>query len=944
MMPQDAIPMASRARAESYVPSSPQPRHSRANSISSDRPSMSNYGGLLSPPTSINPEPIYIAASAASQIVTHDHDSQSDSWLDQHGIEPSGETALVAPKALKLVNNFLDQILFNFLSFSRSTALASLRPAVSEVLKPKLAKDAIGLADGELQEYLGGGEDEELLAFHNGLEPSGDWDLELVWKRTRLRCMVYSSLGDMEEEDEDHYTELEQLDGPPGSNNRFSNNPGVVSPAVAIFLTSILEFMGEQVLLVAGQAAYHRLRAKYEREEREGTSTHGDIADRVVVEETDMEKVALDRTLGRLWRGWKKRIRSPTPSMSIGRSFSRESLRSRGHSRINSTSNLRVPQVEDVLKKLPTTETSMDEYAASVPLPIHDDDVREIEIPGVAYQSDDEDDEQSEDEDLGRPRPKSLFISRDLKETLTPLSSQSVSPGFLSPNSRKRSNSMPTPATSISLSLWKRSKASQNDIATPEEMGEVQEQKSEEPSHDQQTQEPINDRTGEHEKPSQQNNKETFVGVIASTAAMGAAAVAGITAVAKGGAPETDQTTEEDSDMEDGFIEEPQIMTSSRISIPGGDSRPGSIRSQSVHSLRLVDVSSPRSPTRSRHGSVGSMDQIVTVHPASLSRSASLHSYVAHEVQIPRGTSPISRVATNSPIVRNGSSISSRQARNNSRNSISELEEQYIDPPRSTPATPSAIPERSPLREAMATASIQAASISRRESERSQIQIGTQQLGDRTFALVNPGARSTRETTAIETRNLSNSATGTLSTSVMKSPDSGIPALSPLRKTREGARDTSHEHSSYVKVGSPPRTSSKFPPNQQYADANGRPESPRTARGVAAERSRASPTQEHRDGDVTPKLEIYNKAGRKIHTSSSSTSSGSHKLRPIRTSEDGMPSSGEDKGRSFEELIQSDQTIQYTLTPQTMRELEVSCQLSFAFRTELTSIVSRVAS
>ena len=390
-------------------------------------------------------------------------------------------------------------------------------------------------------------------------------------------------------------------------------------------------------------------------------------------------------------------------------------------------------------------------------------------------------------------------------------------------------------------------------------------------------------------------------------------------------------------------------MTSSRVSIHGPeqitrDSRPGSIRSQSVHSLRLVDVSSPRSPTRSRHGSVGSMDQIVTVHPASLSRSASLHSHVAHEVQIPRGTSPISRVATNSPIVRNGSSMSSRQVRNNSRDSISELEEQYIDPPRSTPVTPSAIPERSPLREAMASASIQAVPNLRRENERSQIPVSTQQFGDRAFALVNPGAKSARETTAMETRNLSNSATGTLSTPVMKTPDSGVPALSPLRETREGTRDTSNEPSSYVKIGSPPRSSSKFPPSQQYANVSGTPESPRTVRGVAGERSRVSPTQEHRDGDVTPKQEIYNKAGRKIHTSSSSTSSGSHKLRPIRTSEDGMPGAGEDKGRSFEQLIQSDQTIQYTLTPQTMRELEVSCQtfLWMYNRANFNSLLSRL--
>jgi hypothetical protein len=896
--------------------------------MSSDRPSTTGYGSLLSPPTSINPEPIFIAASAASQIVTHDHDSQSDSWFDQHGIEPSGETALVAPGALKLVNNFLDQILFNFLSLSRSTSLASLRPAVSEVLKPKLAKDAIALADGELQEYLGGGEDEELLAFHNGLEPSGDWDLELVWKRTRLRCMVYSSLGDMEEEDEDHYTELEQLDGPPGSNNRFSNNPGVVSPAVAIFLTSILEFMGEQVLLVAGQAAYHRLRAKHEREEREGTSTHGDIADRVVVQDTDMEKVALDRTLGRLWRGWKKRIRSPTPSVSIGRSFSRESLQSRGHSRINSTNNQPVPQAEIVSKKLATTETPVHEHAARIPLPIHDDDVREIEVPGMAYQSDDEDDEQSEDEYLGRPRPKSLFIPRDTKESLTPVSSQPVSPGFLSPASRKRSNSLPSLAASTSIMPSKRSNVYQNDVTTRKEMAEHEDKKPQGLTHDEQSQQ-IEDSSEDQEKAitinsNGRSNSGKIAGVIASAAAMGAVAVSGITAVAKGGAPETVQTPEEDSDMEEGFIEEPQIMTSSRVSIHGpqeliiADSKPGSIRSQSVHSLRLVDVSSPRSPTRSRHGSVGSMDQITT-HPTSLSRSGSLHSYVGSQVPIPRGTSPISRVTTNSPIVRNGSSMSSRQVRNNSRDSISELEEQHIDPPRSTPVTPSTIPERSPFRD-MAPAVV---SNLRRENEKSQIPTNTQQAGDRAFALVNPGARSAKETTVIEARNLPNQATASmLSTPVTKTPDSGASALTPLRETRE----VSKELPSHVKVGSPPRTSSKFPPSQQYGNINGTPESPRTVRGITTERSRISPTQDYRDGEVTPKQETYNKAGRKIHTSSSSTSSGSHKLRPIRTSEDGMPSTGEDKGRSFEQLIQSDQTIQYTLTPQTMRELEVGRQ------------------
>jgi hypothetical protein len=83
---------------------------------------------LLSPPKEVTPDPAFIAASAASQIVTNDHDSLADTWFDQHGIEPSGETALVAPPALKLVNRFLDQLLFNFLSISNLRLLELFDP------------------------------------------------------------------------------------------------------------------------------------------------------------------------------------------------------------------------------------------------------------------------------------------------------------------------------------------------------------------------------------------------------------------------------------------------------------------------------------------------------------------------------------------------------------------------------------------------------------------------------------------------------------------------------------------------------------------------------------------------------------------------------------------------------------------------------------------------
>ena len=73
------------------------------------------------------------------------------------------------------------------------------------------------------------------------VEKDRSWDLELVWKRTRLRVMVYMRLGEMEDEDEQRYVKEEQLFH--GSERRFSQSSGLVSWAAAIFLTSVLEYV-----------------------------------------------------------------------------------------------------------------------------------------------------------------------------------------------------------------------------------------------------------------------------------------------------------------------------------------------------------------------------------------------------------------------------------------------------------------------------------------------------------------------------------------------------------------------------------------------------------------------------------------------------------------------------------------------------------------------------
>ena len=350
-----------------------------------DPPLMSPAFSLAAVPP-VYPEPAYIAASAASQIVTSEYREQHPGSDDEISSPLVNEIALVAPASLSLINAFLDRLLFNFLASSRSTSLASLRPAVTEVLKPRLAREAIAGADEELQEFLGGGDDEELLDFHNGQESEEDWDLDMAWKRTRLRCMVYTRLGDMEEEDEDMYIEQERLENPTAP-RRLSREIGIVSPAVAIFLTSILEFIGEQALMIAGEAAYRRYEIRSRNERRRSSVTQ-----RVIVEETDMEKVALNPTLGRLWRSWRKLLRSPRSSIS--RILSRESVSHRGlqgFSTSRSTSRKSSIGAADGFHGPPNLHNrpSLAEILsgpdpASVPLPLTDYDVEEIEIPGYS--------------------------------------------------------------------------------------------------------------------------------------------------------------------------------------------------------------------------------------------------------------------------------------------------------------------------------------------------------------------------------------------------------------------------------------------------------------------------------------------------------------------------------------------------------------------------------
>ncbi|EGC41402.1 conserved hypothetical protein [Histoplasma capsulatum var. duboisii H88] len=403
-------------------------RHGRSVSLTGDTPLQTQ--SMLSPPP-VNPEPQFIAATAAAQIVSTDQ--------NLNGVNPSAGTigASVTRSSLTLLNRFLDNLLFNILVAAKSTKLNAIRPALAEVLKPRLAKEVVSAADEELSEYMGGGEDEELSDFRGGREPAGQFELERSWKLTRLRCMVYTRLGDMEEEDEEEHLRREGLSETNVGPARFSNYIGHITPAAAIFLTSILEYIGEHSLIIAGDAASARMRSGRSSRSRDENSDAPDV-EILVVEDMDMEKLALNPTLGRLWRMWRKNVRTPMLSRTLSReSMSRRGLLPlRGTSRASSIATIEEPPAIQALQKTGATALEEDLNPADIPIPVSENDVDEIEVPGFTT-------ELSIAIQARSLRPRSLLISGS-DYASTSCRSTSNSTGLRGNISHSRSKSLPS--------------------------------------------------------------------------------------------------------------------------------------------------------------------------------------------------------------------------------------------------------------------------------------------------------------------------------------------------------------------------------------------------------------------------------------------------------------------------------------------------------------------
>lgn len=555
-------------------------RSSRAPSFNSDRPPSVAGSITFQMPTNIRPPPAYIAASVASQTVTDHHNAQ----LREEDPDADELNAFFSEQALALLNSFLDHLLFAFLFSARSPSLTAIRPAIADVLKPRLAREATEAADEELEGLLAG-EDEEFPS--QDTKGADRWDVEKVWKRTRLRIMVYTRLGELEDEDEEKYVQQERG---LSMDDDEDEEAGLVSWASAIFLTSVVEYIAEQTLLTAGSAAYARMATKAKKLAQQVNDPIDLHVERLVIEEPDVEKIALNSALGRLWRTWRKRVRSPLSPMSPGRGLHSVSSYSSLHRRKMSHDTMDGSARGDhspIPEHIPT-ET---EIAANIPLPEGDNDVNEIEVPGLARTFEPDDRSTGTQTPIPRrQRPSSVIV---LAQPDT----------FRRRSAKVRPVSMPPPpASEFSVPPLFSKRASVATSPDKESETEVSDEAATEHDVDRESQLDRDEQPAipahvqSEEQIATESPQEADADMMAFAASTGMGFRMSMVDPIRTNVPEAAEH-EQEVPSAGGYESEPKIMQSKRMSVekrgPPGIVRTFSTRSSSLRSAQVTPVPSP---------------------------------------------------------------------------------------------------------------------------------------------------------------------------------------------------------------------------------------------------------------------------------------------------------------------------------------------------------------
>ncbi|CAG8499858.1 2941_t:CDS:2, partial [Racocetra persica] len=150
----------------------------------------------------------------------------------------------ISPEALSAINNFLDEFLYLLVDSSRSLCLENIKPAIFNVLPTNLGKNSIKEAEFELKTFMESGNFDKTL--EKNVEIFEPYPVQKIFEQFRIKCKYYSTLSEQS---------FSINDRDPSTVPGLHNSEGIyISPSLAIYMTAVLEYVGEHILILVAKA------------------------------------------------------------------------------------------------------------------------------------------------------------------------------------------------------------------------------------------------------------------------------------------------------------------------------------------------------------------------------------------------------------------------------------------------------------------------------------------------------------------------------------------------------------------------------------------------------------------------------------------------------------------------------------------------------------------
>ncbi|CAG8558196.1 22305_t:CDS:2 [Cetraspora pellucida] len=147
----------------------------------------------------------------------------------------------ISAEALISINTFLDEFLYFVIDSARSLDLVKIKQSISQVLPTTLGKNAIQEAELELKTYVESGNSDSTQEKTIEITP---FPLQKVFEQFRANCQFFSTLGERGIDERDSKM----------APNLYANEGIHIAPSLAIYLTAVLEYVGEHVLILVAKA------------------------------------------------------------------------------------------------------------------------------------------------------------------------------------------------------------------------------------------------------------------------------------------------------------------------------------------------------------------------------------------------------------------------------------------------------------------------------------------------------------------------------------------------------------------------------------------------------------------------------------------------------------------------------------------------------------------